>query len=124
MQSTDPSRPGAVSELLEQMSVRRAYWEGLAALAELELESATKRAVNRLDRADVHDNAAVYLPEHVWVQLLPHLLEARAEQKRIAAGGQRRIFVVGAQIADLTHCQYAPLRSNGYGEPFQVRRLA
>jgi Protein of unknown function (DUF3500) len=71
---TSLSVTSAASIVLEQMRVGRAHGQRLSPVTQLHLERPAERAVNRLYRAHVDDEAPVDLPEILRIQLLPHAL--------------------------------------------------
>src|SRR6185312_10044727 len=113
-----------VLELSEEMRVRRANRQQLSPLLQLQLKRAAERTVDRLDGADVNDDAAVNLPEHFRVQFFLHFLEARVEQERARARGERGVLGVSSQVPDLRGSNHAPLVQVRHGEPFDVLILA
>src|ERR1700730_11421610 len=85
--NTGVSPHSAPRRVLEQVRMRRAHRQQLAALLEFHFEGPAEGAVDGINGTHVYHHATVDLPEHVRIQSLLHLPQRGVHEKRAMARG-------------------------------------
>ena len=92
-----------VSHLLEQMHVAAAHRERLVAPGELDDPAPRQGTTDAGDEADIHNGAAVDLPERARVQFPGQFLDRFADQGFALTGDDFGVFIGRLEINDIIH---------------------
>ena len=91
----------SASHVPEPVRVRLAHIQRLLSVFQPHAQTAVEIAMNARDCVDVHQRAAMDLPEHIRVDLVSKLLDRFADKCFRIRRDDQRVLVVGVEVGNL-----------------------